>query len=430
MFIENGVVKGYSIDYIRLLASKVDLKVTVIQGYTWNEYLELLKEEKIDVMLNIVHTKEREKFFSFTEPYFTVVNSVFTKKNSLYNSLSDFNGKILCVVKGFSDIPLLKKFYPKINLLVVDTEKETFKMIAFGKADGTINNIGVGDSIITKYGLTNINPSFEIHDKRFKILISLATNKNNKNLLSILKKAQSLVTNKEKKTLKDKWLIEKKLYDTYKMGYEIIKYVLIIILTIVLLGLYRYLLVRKLNTKLVKQSKKLNDTKKELEKLAFIDSLTSLYTRRYFIEISENILNLAIRKRTDTFVIMIDIDDFKNVNDTYGHKVGDDVIVQCANIFKKLTRESDIICRWGGEEFVILFPETNLDGALKISEKIRASIQENEILLEDNKKLEFTISIGLSKIKTVDKADIHVSISRADEALYEAKHSGKNKVCK
>jgi len=430
MFIENGIVQGYSIDYIRLLASKVNLKINIIQGYTWNEYIELLKEEKIDVMLNIIDTKDRENFFLFTKPYFTIVNSVFTRENSTYNSLSDFNGKTLSVVKGFSDIPLLKKFYPKINLLMVDTEKDTFKMLAFGKADGTITNIGVGNSIIAKYGLTTIVPSFEIQDKRFKISISIATNKRNKHLLHILDKAQSLVTNEEKKALDNKWLVETKLYEKYKINYKLLKYALIIIFTIIVLGLYRYIVIQKMNTKLIKQSKELNDARKELELLASTDPLTSLYNRRYFIEISENILHLTARKRVDSFVIIIDIDDFKNVNDTYGHKVGDDVIVKCADIFKKLTRHSDIICRWGGEEFTILFPETDLDGALKISEKIRTSIEESTILLEDKKEVKFTVSIGISKIKSEDMGDINISITRSDKALYKAKNSGKNKICK
>ncbi len=163
----------------------------------------------------------------------------------------------------------------------------------------------------------------------------------------------------------------------------------------------------------------------ELKLLASIDPMTKLYNRRYFIEISESILDLAKRNGTKTSIIILDIDHFKNVNDTYGHKVGDDVIVRLAELLQSISRESDIVSRWGGEEFVILFPETDTNGALTISEKIRADVENSVMNLEDGGVLKLTVSIGIAQI---DK-DIEASIHRADEALYKAKASGRNRVC-
>jgi len=425
---KDGKIVGHSIDYINLLASKMGLEVEVIQGYTWNQYIELIKEEKIDVMLNIKKTKLREDFLAFTTPYSSINNSLFVRKNSPFNTLNDFKGKTISVVEGYAQISLLEKLYPSITLLLVSDEIKAFKMVSFGKTDGTIHNLGIGSVIISKYNLTNLTPAFEIQDRNFYVDLHLATNKKNKHLRSILEKSKALVTEAEMTDIDNKWLEQKQIYDSYKLGYELFKYILIFITIIIAMVLYRYLIVRKINQKLIKQSKELKDTKDELRHLAFTDSMTNLYNRRYFIEASETILNLAIRNKTESFVIIIDIDDFKQVNDSYGHKIGDDVIILCANKFKELTRDSDLICRWGGEEFTILFPEINLDGALKIAEKIRLAIENIEIVLADNTEIKFTISIGLSQI-TSDDMDIHASIARADEALYNAKETGKNKVC-
>jgi len=173
----------------------------------------------------------------------------------------------------------------------------------------------------------------------------------------------------------------------------------------------------------------LKESQDELKLLASTDSMTKLYNRRYFSTISEHILELAKRDNISTSLIMLDIDKFKNINDTYGHKVGDDVIISLAQKLKEWTRKSDIICRFGGEEFVILLPETNIDGALVISEKIRQIVEDEVINLEFGRELKFTVSIGVSEVKNEEDVNIEASIQRADEALYEAKQSGRNKVC-
>ena len=173
----------------------------------------------------------------------------------------------------------------------------------------------------------------------------------------------------------------------------------------------------------------LEKSQMELKQLASTDSMTKLYNRRYFTEISESFLNLDKRNKTNTSIIMLDIDKFKNVNDTYGHKVGDDVIISLASILQAQSRKSDIVCRWGGEEFVILFPHTNLEGASVIAQEIRVTVENSLLQVEDNKELKFTVSIGISVVDIENDLNIEASINRADEALYEAKESGRNRVC-
>jgi len=179
----------------------------------------------------------------------------------------------------------------------------------------------------------------------------------------------------------------------------------------------------------VKRELQLQDLQNELKLLASTDPMTKLYNRRYFSKISEHALDLAKREKNDISTIMLDIDKFKNVNDTYGHKVGDDVIIKLAEILQKYQRKSDIVCRYGGEEFVILLPNTNINGAKIVSNNIRALVEQNIILLDNKEKLKFTISLGVSQIDTQNELNIEPSLKRADDALYEAKETGRNKVC-
>jgi len=190
-------------------------------------------------------------------------------------------------------------------------------------------------------------------------------------------------------------------------------------------------LLARIKTQLTMQEliKKLEATHKELELLASIDPMTKLYNRRYFQTTAENILDLAKRDDKHLSILMLDIDKFKRINDTYGHPVGDQVIIHLANKLIQHQRKSDVICRFGGEEFLILLPNTSIDGAKIVSEKIRSDIEQSDITLEDGSKLNFTVSIGVAIIDTKNDDNIEISIQKADNALYKAKESGRNRVC-
>ena len=174
--------------------------------------------------------------------------------------------------------------------------------------------------------------------------------------------------------------------------------------------------------------KRLAKSNYELEFQALTDPMTKLYNRRYLTEMSQQLLELAQRNGSQLSVLMLDIDKFKNVNDTYGHKVGDDVIIILAETLQEFTRKSDVVCRLGGEEFVVLLPDTPLNGALKLAETLRHQVEALKVALEDDKILRFTISIGVTQVNQNEK-DLEISIARADGALYEAKEGGRNKVC-
>ena len=179
----------------------------------------------------------------------------------------------------------------------------------------------------------------------------------------------------------------------------------------------------------VKRELQLQELQTELKLLASTDSMTKLYNRRYFTKISEHTLDLAKREKHNLSIIMLDIDKFKNINDTYGHKIGDDVIITLSNKLIEYQRKSDIICRYGGEEFVILLPNTSIDGAKIVAQNIKKDVEAIVLNLEENKEVKFTVSLGVSSIDIKNETNIEASLKRADDALYEAKEGGRNKVC-
>jgi len=173
---------------------------------------------------------------------------------------------------------------------------------------------------------------------------------------------------------------------------------------------------------------RLADSRNELERQALTDPMTKLYNRRYLAEITQHMLGLMRRSSSELAVIMLDIDKFKNVNDTYGHQVGDEVIIKLAQTLQEHTRKSDVICRLGGEEFLVLLPETDVKGAMLKAETFRKEVEKLTMTLADDITLKFTISLGVSQVRQ-DEENFDAAMNRADAALYEAKESGRNRVC-
>ena len=167
---------------------------------------------------------------------------------------------------------------------------------------------------------------------------------------------------------------------------------------------------------------------KKLEILSRTDSLTELLNRRAFNEISENEFSRFKRNGDVYTILMIDIDHFKSINDTYGHETGDFAIKEIAKICQTNLRLHDTVARIGGEEFCVLLPFTNKQTAYKIAEKLRKIIS-NTLVTTKDYNISMTISIGISEVNGED-IDHMIVFKRADENLYKAKNSGRNRVYK
>jgi diguanylate cyclase (GGDEF)-like protein len=162
-----------------------------------------------------------------------------------------------------------------------------------------------------------------------------------------------------------------------------------------------------------------------LNELAIRDPLTGSYNRRYFYEIAHAYFNQMVRFSRPLSILMIDLDHFKRVNDTYGHAKGDLVLQRMAAVCRSLVRAPDIFSRYGGEEFILAMPETTLENALLVAERLRKAI---EALKNEEDGIPITVSMGVSQTMGEAGLTLDVLINRADEAMYLSKRAGRNRV--
>ncbi|NOY14531.1 MAG: GGDEF domain-containing protein [Deltaproteobacteria bacterium] len=180
---------------------------------------------------------------------------------------------------------------------------------------------------------------------------------------------------------------------------------------------------------LEKLTAELEEKNTYLEGIANLDGLTEIYNHRYFQEALDKEINRSIRHDTELSLVLADIDGFKRFNDFHGHQTGDYVLREVARLCSDLIREYDLVARYGGEEFVFVLPETALDEALVVAEKIRAAIEQHPLRLgEDDYRV--TVSFGVAGFCSDSKPVMKKSelIERADKALYSAKKKGRNRV--
>jgi len=171
----------------------------------------------------------------------------------------------------------------------------------------------------------------------------------------------------------------------------------------------------------------LQRSKKQLARLASKDPLTGLFNRRYFKVYSKNIISHAKKISKPIGLIMLDIDDFKVVNDTYGHSVGDIVLVAISNMLQSLVDQKDILCRYGGEEFVVLLPNKSIEDTKELAYTIQEELVSLYIPYND-RHIPITASIGVSMVDIEHESRIESAVDRADEALYYVKENGKNDI--
>ena len=184
---------------------------------------------------------------------------------------------------------------------------------------------------------------------------------------------------------------------------------------------------------LVRTAAELRETSAELDRLARTDGLTGIANRRAFFDVLGVEFRRSRRYGRELSVLMLDLDHFKQVNDRWGHPFGDEVLRQTAVLIARDVRESDIVGRYGGEEFAVALPETGQEQAVLVGEKLRLALEAHEFRSEDqpgvgHPPVRLTISVGVASLPVADDQDEYELIGRADQALYEAKRSGRNRV--
>ncbi|MCP4970427.1 MAG: transporter substrate-binding domain-containing protein [Arcobacter sp.] len=205
-YYQDNKPKGFSIDYMNLLANKLHTKVVYITGPSWNEFMNMLQEDKIDAIINISKNKERSKTIAFTSIFHSAANAIYVKiGNESIDSLEKLENKTIVMPKGFFAQKAIAKYYPKIKQILVNDSLEALKQLSLGKADATIGKKNVLDYIITLNNISEVSATNFVDDNRMVSLIRIGTSKKKKILRDIIEKAQKSITDEELLSLKRKW---------------------------------------------------------------------------------------------------------------------------------------------------------------------------------------------------------------------------------
>ena len=418
--IKNGKYVGIGSEYFSLFEKKFSLPIELVETKKWSESLAYAKERKCDIVAMINKTRVREKFLNFTDPYLKVSVAMATKQDRPYISdLKQLKNKSVAIVNGYAFINFVKLNYPNLRIVEVKNMQEGLRRVIEGEIYGYVDALPV---LVRELQSKHANTLKILDVLKNRWEFSIGVRNDDKMLYNIMQKAANSVDDKMQLQILNKYMPV--MYEVKEDNSKL--YLLIAFFALIFgVGVLFYLKLLRLKNKILKQKNALlkshaiiREREKELKLLATTDYLTKLYNRRAFGEISESIFHLAKREKEKFSIVMLDIDDFKKINDTYGHKAGDDVLVILSNTLKEMSRESDVVCRYGGEEFILLLPKTDVKGAYFIAQKIKKAVE----------KLHFTVSLGVSEVDLEHDKDIEAVIKRADDALYESKRSGKNRV--
>jgi|GEM_PF-4777163 len=206
-FAENGAPRGYSIDYMNLLAERVGLQVEYVTGPSWNEFMGMMRSGELDIMLNIVKTPDRLEYLLFTPPYADNPNAILSRRGALYENLEQLSGKTVSLPKGFFFEEILKRDFPDIELNLVRNVLEAMKEVSFGRADAALGELAVLNHLLGEHMMTDLVVSGEVDlgDPELSLL-NIATREDLPILASILTKGVESITLKERRALRAKWL--------------------------------------------------------------------------------------------------------------------------------------------------------------------------------------------------------------------------------
>jgi len=383
---KNGKLYGIGVDFWRLIAKKANLKYKFKIVSYWPDVLNDIKEKKADLTINTSETSERKKYALFSKPYVSFPLAIICRSGENLDSIDEI--KSIAVGKNFTAEKLMKKHFPNLNYIETKNTYEALNLVINKKAQCAVDILPTILWIINKNHLMNLQIAFKTP---FKFNVQIMVRKDRPDLVRKINNAIDKITPNEKEKIINRYIsaivVEKQVTDW--------KWIAVLFMLFLLILIFVY--------------KKYSFIKKEAQ----YDELTQILNRRG--------LEIKLKTVEKGVILFFDIDHFKKINDTYGHEFGDYVLSEIGKILKNTFRKTDIIARWGGEEFIVVLPDTEYKDGIKLAEKLRNIIENYSF-----RGIKVTISIGVSEFKS--KQDFEKALKIADEMLYYAKKSGRNQV--
>lgn len=421
---KDGTFSGHDIQIAELISNHTGIQIDYEMD-TWKDIQVRAESKDIDGLLTAIFTDERAEYFVPSDSYLSMTSLVLVRKGNpkQINSPSDIAGKRVAMQRGnvlFEKI--LNDITDDVNVIYFDHIYELVTAVVGGRADLSILD-ETAPYVAKKTGLIDyIEVAFPVGEP---MGLHFLLRKDQPELQSIINKGLASIRAEDKIKIRDQW---------FGMPQEPVDWPLIIkisLLTAVVFSVLIYwsLTLRAARRKaefalaeLAQKDEELEAANRVLAELSVTDHLTHIYNREKLDAVLDKELLRASRYESGLGLIMIDVDLFKQVNDTYGHQVGDNVLIDISRLLNLNIRRIDTLGRWGGEEFLIICPGIGRSGLIAMAEKLRAEVDEFKFPVVGHK----TASFGVAIYKQGDTSE--QIISRADKALYNSKEMGRNRV--
>ena len=396
---------GAELDFWDLISKKLS-KSFNIEEIIQTEFINIFSDSIKGKFIYSFEESPSDKHV-YSDPIIKIPVSIATKNNvNFINDLSSLKNIKIGILKDLKLIDLLKNDYPNIEFEEINSIKQGINKLKADEIFGLIDNFYTLSHSITSE--LKINNSL-----KYEIGMRLEVEKKNEKFIHLINKIANTLTQKEKNDILNSYQLI-----SYQQNFDISYLIQYIIPLIILLIILIFL-----NFKLKKEVKVRKETEIKLSKFANKDSLTNIYNRRKIEELCENEIKRSERYNYNLSLIFFDLNDFKLINDLTGHHKGDDVLIKIADTVSQNIRSSDYFGRWGGDEFLIVLPHTDLVQAEKIIKVLESKI--NQIDFDLKKDLILTCSFGLCQYEVNDTLDS--LLKKADASMYAVKNEYKRK---
>ncbi|WP_081696687.1 diguanylate cyclase [Megalodesulfovibrio gigas] len=402
---EQGQHEGIAADLLLLVSRRLGLPMQLVPTRNWEESLQASKDGRCMALSFLNQTPNREEWLTFTEPLFTDSNVFITREEHPFIAdPSSLSYEAIVLPEGTSIEERIRREYPNLRVLTVATEQEAFSLVSEKKADMTMRSLIVAAYTIKKDGWFNLKIAGQLPN--YANALRMGVVKTEPMLRDILNKGVDTITPMDRGQI-----VNKHVSINVQTAVDRAMVVRVVAIALAVVGVVLY------------WNRRLKQHNEELERRSQTDTLTSLPNRTRIDELFLTECSRGERYGRPFSVIMLDIDNFKRVNDEFGHQMGDKVLVATARAARDAVRTVDTLGRWGGEEFLVLCPETPEDMAVQVAERIRQVIAATAMGTGTPQ----TISAGVASLLPGDTPD--ALLQRADAALYQAKRLGRNRVC-
>jgi polar amino acid transport system substrate-binding protein len=418
--IRGNQVIGMTADFLEIFEEKLKIPFHATPALSCDEALKQVETGDCDMVPMISKTEARKRRLEFTSAFMDYNVVIISREDFPFISgIPELATRKTGMVAGSNILERVIQKYPKLKYLPMQTIEKALIDVSTGQLDAAILSLPMASHYIRETGLTNLKVaghSSITEDMR------IGVKKENSPLHSIMSKVVRSLNHQELDMIYQKWLGSELEHKTdYTLLWKAMAIAGILLILLILVMFWNRKLSR-LNKEIAIAHQRLGQKTDELEHISITDSLTGVFNRRHIDATFELELKRTRRHDRDLSVILLDIDFFKSVNDTFGHQTGDAVLKQFAALVKNNIRATDILGRWGGEEFLIVCPETNLENAVHMAWALCHRIASENF----GKAGPQTASVGVSTYKKEENTQ--TMISRADKALYLAKSRGRNQV--